>query len=148
MQVQKTKGGVMREHGMTMRRFAKEASWLWVCLVLLSGALWGQTTYHLRAAASSTPGLFQLQTTGPNNTPTVGLMSGPMVAPGDYQVAGFNTQAGVPGTLGYFPTGSKFTFSLWMQTSIAGRGPVYPEASYTPTILPGRCSAGRSRGRR
>ncbi|HZR30117.1 MAG TPA: IPT/TIG domain-containing protein [Terriglobales bacterium] len=111
-----------------MRRFAREASWLWVCLVLLPGALWGQTTYHLRAAASSTPGLFQLQTTGPNNTPTVGLMSGPMVAPGDYQVAGFNTQAGVPGTLGYFPTGSKFTFSLWMQTSIAGRGPVYPEA--------------------
>ncbi|HZR27621.1 MAG TPA: IPT/TIG domain-containing protein [Terriglobales bacterium] len=111
-----------------MRRFAKEASWLWVCLVLLPGAIWGQTTYHLRAAGSSTPGLFQLQTTGPNNTPTVGLMSGPMVAPGDYQVAGFNTQAGVPGTLGYFPTGSKFTFSLWMQTSIAGRGPVYPEA--------------------
>ena len=118
----------MKEHWMTMRSFAKAASLLWICLSLLPGMMLAQaTTYHLHAAASSTPGLFQLQTAGPS-VGSASLMSGPMTVAGDYKVAGFDTQAGVPGTLGYFPTGSQFTFSLWMQTSIASRGPVYPEA--------------------
>jgi hypothetical protein len=118
----------MREQGMTTRSFAKAAGLLWICLSLLPVMMLAQTTtYHLHAAASSTPGLFQLQTAGPSAS-SASLMSGPMTVAGDYKVAGFDTQAGVPGTLGYFPTGSQFTFSLWMQTSITSRGPVYPEA--------------------
>jgi hypothetical protein len=114
----------MREHTLT-RNFARIASLLWVCLAGLTGA-WAQTTYHLHAAVSSTPGAFQLQTAGPNPS-SASFMSGSITVAGDYQVAGFDTQAGVPGTLGYFPTGSQITFSVWMQAT-KSTGALYPEA--------------------
>ncbi|HTD25004.1 MAG TPA: Ig-like domain-containing protein [Terriglobales bacterium] len=54
-------------------------------------------------------------------------MSEPITVSGDYPIAAFDTQAAVPNTPGYFPTGSQMTFSLWMQAS-NGSGVVYPEA--------------------
>src|SRR5260370_41688626 len=133
---------VMREHWTTPRFFAKAASFLWIGLLLMSGAGWGQTaTYHLHAAPSSTLGQFQLQAAGPS-TGTVSFMSGPLVVSGHYLIAAFDTQAGAPNTLGYIPTGSQMTMSLWMQASNSS-GLIYPEAkvnvnSLSDTLL---CSA-------
>src|SRR5260370_31161438 len=108
----------------------------------MSGAGWGQTaTYHLQAAVSSTLGQFKLQAAGPS-TGAVSFMSGLLVVSGDYLIAAFDTQAGVPNTLGYIPTGSQMTMSLWMQASNSS-GVIYPEAkvyvnSLSDTLL---CSA-------
>jgi len=117
----------MREHWRATRSFTKAISLLWVCLLLVPSVIRAQTTYHLHAAASSTPGLFQLQTAGPSAASVSFMSGGPMVAPGDYQIAAFDTQAGVPNTSGYIPVGSLVTFSLWMQ-STPGAGAVYSEA--------------------
>jgi hypothetical protein len=116
----------MREHWRTTRRLSKAASLWLVCLFGFGSTMWAQTTYHLHAAPSSTPGAFQLQTSGPGAT-SASLMSGPMTVAGDYTVTGFDTQPGIPSRYGYIPAGSSVNFSLWMQ-SVNANGSLFPEA--------------------
>src|SRR5438874_1407504 len=86
-------------------------------LLLLAGTSVAQTaTYHLHKEASSTDGQLQLKTAGPDAS-SLTLLSGPITVPGDYTVAAFDTQAGVPNAAGFIPANSTVSFSLWMQAS-------------------------------
>ena len=85
-------------------------------------------TYHLHKEASATTGLFQLKTAGPDGTSLASTSANLRgVAAGDYLVKAFDTQAGVPGTIGTIPAGSAVTFTLWMRKSTTG-GTIFPRA--------------------
>lgn len=92
-------------------------------------ALLGQpATYHFHLEASTTSGLDQLKTQGPDAAVTT-LQSAQLrnVSPGNYVVKEFDTQAGVPGMSGAILSGSAVTFSLWMRKT-ADFGTMYPRA--------------------
>jgi YD repeat-containing protein len=79
-------------------------------------------TYHLHKEASSTSGLFQLKTAGPDGT-TLAVQSANLknLAVGEYLIKAFDTQSGVPNASGVVPAGSTITFTLWMnKTSTSG----------------------------
>jgi hypothetical protein len=87
-----------------------------------------QTTYHLHNEASTTAGLKQLKTAGPDvaSVPlqTANLKS---TATGEKLVEDFDTQAGVPGVAGVIPSGSTITFQVWMKKT-ANVGTLFPRA--------------------
>jgi hypothetical protein len=79
-------------------------------------------TYHLHKEASSSSGLFQLKTAGPDGT-ALAVQSANLknLAAGEYLIKAFDTQSGVPNTSGVVPAGSTITFTLWMnKTSTSG----------------------------
>jgi YD repeat-containing protein len=75
------------------------------------------TTYHLHKEASATSGFFQLKTTGPDGTSlavqTVDLKN--QSFGGDYIIAEFDTQVGVPNVVGMIPSGAALSFTVWMK---------------------------------
>ena len=77
-------------------------------LLALSSVLRAQTTYHLHAEASSTPGLLQLKKTGPDQA-TVALQSANLqgAATGIYLIKEFDTQAGDPAVTGAILSGTQ-----------------------------------------
>jgi hypothetical protein len=85
-------------------------------------------TYHLHKEASTTAGLFQLKTVGPDGTAlavkTVELKN---QATGEKLIKEFDTQAGVPNKGGVIPAGSTVTFTLWMRKT-ANIGTMFPRA--------------------
>src|SRR5438128_196410 len=85
-------------------------------------------TYHLHKEASTTTGLFQLKTAGPDGT-SLAVQSANLknVAAGEYIVKAFDTQSGVPNTSGTIPAGSTITFSLYMRKT-STTGTIYPRA--------------------
>jgi len=86
-------------------------------VLVLATQVQAQTaTYHLHNEASSTPGNYQLKTTGPD-TATVAVQSADLknAATGEYFIRTFDTQAGVPNAAGTIPSGSTVTFTLWMK---------------------------------
>ena len=85
-------------------------------------------TYHLHKEASSTSGLDQLKTAGPDGT-TASLLTSNLqnAAVGEYVIQGFDTQSGVPNAAGVIPSGSTVTFTLWMNKT-ANVGTMYPRA--------------------
>jgi YD repeat-containing protein len=95
----------------------------------LSNGVGAQTaTYHLHKEASSTSGLDQLKTAGPDAT-TVALTSVDLKsqATGEYIVKAFDTQAGVPNVSGVIPAASTVTFTLWLKKT-ANVGTMFPRA--------------------
>src|SRR5207248_7841734 len=70
-------------------------------------------TYHLHKELSSTSGLDQLKTAGPDAT-TVALTSVNLknLATGEYIIKAFDTQSGVPNVSGIIPAASTVTFTL------------------------------------
>ena len=99
-------------------------------ILALSSHVGAQTTatYHLHREASTTTGLFQLKTAGPDAT-TLAVQSANLknVAAGEYIVKAFDTQSGVPNASGIIPAGSTITFSLYMRKT-ATSGTLYPRA--------------------
>ena len=87
------------------------------------------TTYHFHKEASSTAGLTQLKTAGPDAT-KFAIVSADMKnqAPGARTIATFDTQAGVPNLGGVLPRGASVTFTVWMKKS-SNNGTVFPQAS-------------------
>ncbi|MCI0420090.1 MAG: hypothetical protein L0312_12845, partial [Acidobacteria bacterium] len=89
---------------------------LWIIFLLLScGHLYSQTaTYHLHKEASTTSGLFELKTAGPDTASfavqSIELKNQPA---GEYIVKAFDTQAGVPNVSGLIPSGSNVTSIGW-----------------------------------
>ena len=85
-------------------------------------------TYHLHKEASSTTGLFQLKTAGPDAT-TLAVQSSNLKSQqvGEYLIKAFDTQSGVPNKSGVIPAGSTVTFTLWMKKTSAS-GVIYPRA--------------------
>src|SRR6266511_556848 len=85
-------------------------------------------TYHLHKEASSTSGLFQLKTAGPDGTFLV-VQSANLKnqAVGEYLIKAFDTQSGVPKASGVIPAGSTVTFTLWMNKSSTS-GVIFPRA--------------------
>lgn len=85
-------------------------------------------TYHLHKEASSTSGLFQLKTAGPDGT-TLAIQSANLknLAVGEYVVKAFDTQSGVPNASGVIPAGSTITFTLWMNKTSTS-GVIFPRA--------------------
>ncbi len=85
-------------------------------------------TYHLHQEASSTAGLFQLKTAGPDTADlqiqSANLYNQPA---GDYLVNAFDTQAGIPNAGGIIPAGSTVTFTLWMSRQ-GSQGTAFPRA--------------------
>lgn len=84
--------------------------------------------YHLHTEASTTSGLFQLKTAGPDVASaaiTSAELNGQPI--GEYLVKAFDTQAGVPNSSGLIPAGSTITFSLWMKKT-ASLGTMFPRA--------------------
>ncbi len=95
----------------------------------LPGYAQAQTaTYHLHKEASTTSGLYQLKTAGPDGGSTsinsTSLNGQPV---GEYLIKAFDTQAGVPNASGLIPAGSTVTFTLWMDKS-NNNGTIYPRA--------------------
>src|SRR5712691_12186618 len=102
------------------------------CVVLwagLSPSANAQTaTYHLHKEASSTSGLFQLKTAGPDGT-SLAVQSANLknLAVGEYLIKAFDTQSGVPNASGVIPAGATVTFTLWMKKTSAS-GVMFPPA--------------------
>lgn len=86
------------------------------------------TTYHLHKEASTTTGLFQLKTAGPDGT-SLAVQSADLKsqATGDKLIKEFDTQAGVPNAAGIIPAGSALNFTLWMKKT-AALGTMFPRA--------------------
>ena len=95
----------------------------------IAAPLCAQTTYHLHDEPSSTAGLSQLKTAGPDAarvvTRTANLKKQPA---GAATIRTFDTQEGVPDRGGVIPGGSTVTFTIWMRKSSAA-GTVFPRAS-------------------
>jgi len=87
------------------------------------------TTYHLHDEPSTTAGLGQLTTRGPDR-PRVSVRSEDLKgqAAGSAVIRSFDTPAGVPGLGGFIPANSLVTVTLWMKTSTAF-GTVLPQAT-------------------
>jgi YD repeat-containing protein len=85
-------------------------------------------TYHLHKEASSSSGLFQLKSEGPDGT-ALAVQSANLknLAVGEYIVKAFDTQAGVPNSSGVIVAGSSVTFTLWMAKT-ATAGTMFPRA--------------------
>lgn len=102
---------------------------LLLLVLLLTAASIGHAqsaTYHLHKDASSTTGLFQLLTDGPNAT-SFAISSANLknVAPNEYIIKAFDTQAGVPNAAGTIPANATITFSVWLKKSSTS-GVMYP----------------------
>ena len=95
----------------------------------IAAPLCAQTTYHFHDEPSSTAGLSQLKTAGPDAarvvTRTANLKK---QAAGAATIRTFDTQGGVPNRGGVIPGGSTVTFTVWMKKSSAA-GTVFPRAS-------------------
>ena len=85
-------------------------------------------TYHLHKEASTSSGLDQLKTAGPDAA-SFALQTANLngSAAGEKLVKEFDTQAGVPNAAGVIPSGSTLTFSLWMKKT-ANLGAMVPRA--------------------
>ncbi|MGH9873710.1 MAG: IPT/TIG domain-containing protein, partial [Pyrinomonadaceae bacterium] len=101
---------------------------LFVLLLSASYANAQSATYRLHKEASSTSGLFQLKTAGPDGT-TLAVQSANLksLAVGEYLVKAFDTQSGVPNASGVITAGSTITFTLWMNKTAAS-GVMFPRA--------------------
>jgi hypothetical protein len=105
----------------------------WWCIPAI--LLWLQiadaqtNTYHLHQEASSTSGLNQLRSTGPDILTPSPLLSAQLRnnSPGEYVVKQFDTQTGVPNTPGVIASGAVITFTLWMRKT-ANVGTLFPRA--------------------
>jgi YD repeat-containing protein len=93
------------------------------------GMTFAQTaSYHLHSEASSTSGLFQLKSAGPDtSSSTVLSVDLKNLAIGEYVVKQFDTQSGNPNSSGVIPSGSTLTFNLWMRKT-ANKGTMFPRA--------------------
>ncbi len=87
-------------------------------------------TYHLHKEASSiTTSFNQLKTTGPDAAITTLTTVLTNKAAGDYVIKEFETQTGVPNAAGAIPSGSTFSFNLYMRKTANVTGvTVRPEA--------------------
>ncbi len=97
--------------------------------ITLDGSVSAQTaTYHLHKEASSTSGLNQLKTAGPDGT-TSAVTSAQLknLATGEYIIKAFDTQSGVPNASGAIPVSSTVTFTLWLKKT-ANVGTMFPRA--------------------
>jgi hypothetical protein len=99
-----------------------------IAIVVSAVASNAQTTYHLHNETSTTAGLKQLKTAGPDvAVATVQSANLKSTANGEKVVEDFDTQAGVPGVAGVIPSGSTITFQLWMKKT-ANVGTLFPRA--------------------
>ncbi|HLJ29644.1 MAG TPA: DUF2341 domain-containing protein, partial [Candidatus Angelobacter sp.] len=106
-----------------MKRFWPSCVACLFCLISAGGALAQTLTYHLHKEASSTGGLDQLKSAGPDATTFV-LLSANLKsqANGEYLIEAFNTQASDPSMSGSIPTNSTVSFSLYMRdTATVGK---------------------------
>lgn len=84
------------------------------------------STFHLHKEASTTSGLFQLKTAGPDAASSaLQSIDFKNKSAGEYIIKAFDTQAGVPNVSGSIPSGSTVSFTLWMQKT-ANFGTMYP----------------------
>lgn len=83
-------------------------------------------TYHLHSEASGITGRFQLKTAAPD-APSIAksLLDLKGYGSGEYYIAFFDTQSGVPNKTGVIPTGATSTFTLWMKNA-GTAGTMYP----------------------
>jgi len=83
----------------------------------------------LHKEASSTSGLDQLKTAGPDAA-SVALQTANLknAATGAKLIKEFDTQAGDPNASGVIPSGSTLTFNLWMKKT-ASLGTMFPQAT-------------------
>ncbi len=105
----------------------------WVTIVFLISSLPGyvhaQTAiYHLHKESSTTSGLLQLKTAGPD-APSAAFTSISLKSkqPGEFVIKEFDTQSGVPGVSGVIPSGSTISFTLYMRKT-TGFGNMAPKA--------------------
>lgn len=84
-------------------------------------------TYHLHNEASTTSGLKQLMTTGPDTAAAALQASLTNKAVAEYMVQAFDTQSGVPNSGGIIPSGSTVSFTIWMNKT-ANVATMYPRA--------------------
>lgn len=111
-----------------MRLLYRVALLLLVGLVLAIPVEAQIATYHLHKENSSTSGLFQLKTAGPDGTSLAVQSSSLANQPvGEYLVKAFDTQSGVPNAAGTIPAGSTITYTLWMKKT-ANFGTMFPRA--------------------
>lgn len=111
---------------MRYRRFAVAAL---LCSSLLPCWCAAQTaTYHVHKEASAVNTSFdKLLTSGPDAASVALTATLTSKAAGEYLIKEFETQSGVPNAAGVIPSGSTFTFSLWMRKT-ANVGTVFPRA--------------------
>lgn len=89
--------------------------------------VYSPTVYFQTAAASSTPGLFQLQTTTPTSPTSilsVDLINQPA---GEYLIEAFDTQAGVPNSSATWQAGLNVTFAVYMNQAAGTTGTLFPD---------------------
>ncbi len=111
-------------------------AWLMALLVMFFGVILARpsevhaqtATFHLHSEASTTSGLLQLTTAGPD-APSAAVISIALrnKQPGEFLIKAFDTPAGVPGLSGTIPVGSTLSFTLWMRKT-ADFGNMAPKA--------------------
>ncbi len=111
-----------------MKRFWPSCVACLFCLISAGGALAQTLTYHLHKEASTTGGLDQLKSGGPDAT-TFALLSANLAGQnnGEYLIEAFNTQASDPSMSGSIPSNSTVSFSLYMRKT-ANVGTMTPRA--------------------
>src|SRR5258708_471627 len=99
-----------------------------VLLAMATAASAQTTTYHLHKEASSTSGLEQLKTAGPDAT-SAALLSANLksAAAGEYLIQAFDSQSGDPTDSGTITSGSTVSFTLWIRKT-ANLGTMAPRA--------------------
>jgi hypothetical protein len=111
------------------RRLVPFVSFVLLLAFMITGTARAQTaTYHLHSTSSTTSGLLQLTTAGPN-PPTSALLTANLrgLATGEYVIKQFDTQTGDPNVSGVIPSGSTLSFTLWMR-STGNQGTMFPRA--------------------
>jgi hypothetical protein len=82
--------------------------------------------HHLHIEPSLTPGLYKLDSAGPDITSqimqTINLKSQPL---GEYVINAFDTQSPILAKAGYIPSGATTTFTLWMRNN-GTAGTIFP----------------------
>src|SRR2546430_6238745 len=108
------------------RRIGPFASFIFFAFMVTGTARAQTATYHLHSASSTTSGLLQLTTAGPN-PPSSALLSANLrgLATGEYVIKQFDTQTGDPNVSGVIPSGSTLSFTLWIR-STGNQGTMFP----------------------
>jgi YD repeat-containing protein len=111
-----------------------------LCLVLLAAPAHAQTTYHLHKEPSSVSSAWQLAAANPE-PPTTAVQSIDLKSlnPTAVVLQYFETQSGVPNTVGTIPAGATVSASFWMKKT-ASWGTMFPQArlslnTYDGTLL-------------
>ena len=107
------------------RRWVSYCTCVFLVAALQEIAYGQSATYHLHRERSTTSGLFQLKTAGPDAAATAITLDLKNQPVNEYLIKAFDTDAGTPNASGIIPAGSVVSVTLWMRKTTSA-GVMYP----------------------